>query len=377
MGKTIIEIMGQIPDPRHGNGIRHKLIDVIIIGILAILCEYDEYTEMELFGEMKQEWLRSFLELPQGIPSHDTFGDIFAAIDPKALHQCFGEWVETIREKISGEIIAFDGKSIRRSKDKAGSRRATHVVSAWASTNRLVLGQLACEEKSNEITAIPELLKMLEIKGCIVTIDAMGTQKDIAENIVGAGADYVLSLKENHPTMLEDVSLYFEEEVLPQSKKSLQQNGQYIKTAEKSHGRYEIRECYTTQQVEWLDGVKEWSKLRGLGLIISSRQIVGEDAISVTKQYFIFSADMDAAALLKAKRAHWGIENSLHWSLDMTFNEDQCRARIGAAAENLNVLRHLAMGLLKNESSVKASLNLKRKRCALSHDYLLKVLAGS
>ena len=377
MGKNIIEIMGQIPDPRRGNGIRHKLIDVIIIGILAILCGYDEYTEMELFGEMKKKWLSSFLELPHGIPSHDTFGDIFAAINPKALHKCFGEWVETIRERISGEIIALDGKSIRRSKDNVNGKRATHIVSAWASTNRLVLGQLACEEKSNEITAIPELLKLLEIKGCIVTIDAMGTQKDIAKSIVDAGADYVLSLKENQPTLLEDVSLYFEEEVMPQSKTTLQQSGQYTKSAEKSHGRYEVRECYTTQQVEWLEGAKDWAKLRGLGLIISSRQIVGEDAVSVTKQFFIFSANMDAAALLKAKRDHWGIENSLHWSLDMTFKEDQCRARVGTAAENLNVLRHMALGLLKNESSVKASINLKRKRCALSHKYLLKVIAGS
>jgi predicted transposase YbfD/YdcC len=332
---------------------------------------------MELFGEIKREWLSGFLELPHGIPSHDTFGDIFAAINPKALHKCFGEWVETIRVKISGEIVAFDGKSVRGSKDSAGGKRATHVVSAWANTNRLVLGQLACEEKSNEITAIPELLKLLEIKGCIVTIDAIGTQKNIAESIVNAGADYVLSLKENHPTLLEDVSLYFEEEILSQSKNTLQQSGQYTKTAEKSHGRYEVRECYTTQQIEWLEGAKDWAKLRGLGLIVSSRQIVGAQAVSLTKQYFIFSADMDSAALLKAKRDHWGIENSLHWSLDMTFNEDQCRARVGAAAENLNVIRHLAMGLLKNESSVKASLNLKRKRCALSHNYLLKVLAVS
>jgi predicted transposase YbfD/YdcC len=332
---------------------------------------------MELFGEMKEEWLRGFLELPHGIPSHDTFGDIFAAISPKALHESFAEWVETIREKISGEIIAFDGKSIRRSKDNATGKRATHVVSAWASSNRLVLGQLACEEKSNEITAIPELLKLLEIRGCIVTIDAMGTQKAIAEAIIDAGADYVLSLKENHPTLLAEVSLYFEDEVLPQSKEVLKQSGQYAKTAEKSHGRYEIRECYITKDIKWLEDAKEWKKLLGLGLIVSSRQIVGEDAISVNKQYFIFSADMDAAALLKAKREHWGIENSLHWSLDMTFGEDLCRARVGNAAENLNVIRHLTMGLLKNESSVKASLNLKRKRCALSHDYLLNVLAVS
>lgn len=240
-----------------------------------------------------------------------------------------------------------------------------------------MLGQVATEEKSNEITAIPELLKLLEIKGCIVTIDAMGTQKSIAKSIVEAGADYVLALKENHPDMLDDVSFYFENEVLTQSAKTLKQYGQYAKTAEKSHGRYETRECYMTKDIEWLDSAKEWENLKGLGLIVSSRRLVGEDVASVAKQYFLFSADLDAAALLRAKRGHWSIENSLHWSLDMVFGEDLCRARTGNAAENLNVLRHLAMGLLKNESSIKASLNLKRKRCSLSHDYLLKVLSLS
>lgn len=377
MGKDIVTIMEKIPDPRQGNGIRHKLKDVIAIGILSTICGYDEYTEMELFGELKEEWLRGFLELPHGIPSHDTFGDIFAAINPKALHECFAEWVETIRENISGEIVAIDGKSIRRSKDTANGRKATHVVSAWAQANRLVLGQIATEEKSNEITAIPELLKLLEIKGCIVTIDAMGTQKNIVKSIVEAGADYVLALKENHPDMLDDVSFYFENEVLPQSTETLKQYGQYAKTTEKSHGRYETRECYVTKDIEWLDSAKEWENLKGLGLIVSSRQLIGEDVISVAKQYFIFSADLDATTLLRAKRGHWSIENSLHWSLDMVFGEDLCRARTGNAAENLNVLRHLAMGLLKNESSVKTSLNLKRKRCALSHDYLLKVLSVS
>lgn len=377
MGKDIVEIMEKIPEPRRGNAIRHKLKDVIVIGILSSICGYDEYTEMELFGEMKEEWLRGFLELPHGIPSHDTFGDIFAAIDPKALHECFAEWVETIRENISGEIVAIDGKSIRRSKDTINGRKATHIVSAWAQTNHLVLGQLATEEKSNEITAIPELLKLLEIRGCIVTIDAMGTQKNIAKSIVEAGADYVLALKENHPDMLDDVSFYFENEVLPQNAETLKQYGQYAKTTEKAHGRYETRESYVTKDIEWLDSAKEWENLKGLGLIVSSRQLVGEDIVSVAKQYFIFSADLDAAALLWAKRGHWSIENSLHWSLDMVFGEDLCRARVGNAAENLNVLRHLAMGLLKHESSVKASLNLKRKRCALSHIYLLKVLSLS
>jgi predicted transposase YbfD/YdcC len=377
MGQNIVEIFEKLADPRRGNGIRHKLKDVIIIGILAIICGYDEYTEMELFGEMKKEWLGGFLELPNGIPSHDTFGDIFAAIDPKALHEGFAQWVEAIRENISGEIVAIDGKSIRRSKDNANGKKATHIVSAWAQANRLVLGQIATQEKSNEITAIPELLELLEIKGCIVTIDAMGTQKDIASKIAQLGADYVLSLKGNHPDLLDDVSFYLENEVLVQSTENLKKCGQYAKTTEKSHGRYETRECYITKQTDWLNATEDWAGLKGFGLIVSSRQFVGEDTVSISKHYFIFSADLDAAALLQAKRSHWCIENNLHWSLDMVFGEDLCRARIGNAAENINVLRHLAMGLLYNESSVKASLKLKRKRCALSHEYLLKVLSVS
>ena len=374
MGRTILEIFEEIPEPRKGNGIRHKLIDVISIGILATLCDFTAYTEMELYAQEKEEWLRTFLELPNGIPSHDTIGDIFAAISSNALHRCFAEWVETIREAISGEIVAVDGKTLRRSKDKQKELKPLHVVSAWANQNRLVLGEIATEEKSNEITAIPALLKLLNIKGCIVTIDAMGTQKEIAKTIIKEGGDYVLALKENHRDFYEDVQLYFREEILPQNKLGLEKDGRYAKATEKSHGRYETRECYLSSEIDWLENRKDWEKLRGIGLIISTRQIVGEPEISTNMHYFIYSADMSAQSLLHAKRSHWGIENSLHWSLDMLLREDESRVRTGNAAENLNVLRHLALNLVRNETSVKSSMRLKLKRCSLSNDYLLKVL---
>ena len=374
MGRTILEIFEEIPEPRKGNGIRHKLIDVISIGILATLCDFTAYTEMELYAQEKEEWLRTFLELPNGIPSHDTIGDIFAAISSNALHRCFAEWVETIREAISGEIVAVDGKTLRRSKDKQKGLKPLHVVSAWANQNRLVLGEIATEEKSNEITAIPALLKLLNIKGCIVTIDAMGTQKEIAKTIIKEGGNYVLALKENHRDFYEDVQLYFKEEILPQNKLDLEKDGRYAKVTEKSHGRYETRECYLSSEIDWLENRKDWEKLRGIGLIISTRQIAGELEISTNMHYFIYSADMSAQSLLHAKRSHWGIENSLHWSLDMLLREDESRVRTGNAAENLNVLRHLALNLVRNETSVKSSMRLKLKRCSLSNDYLLKVL---
>ena len=361
MSKSLIEIFEELPDPRSGNAIRHKLIDVITIGIMSILSGHDEYTEMELFAQMKESWLRGFLELPGGIPSHDTFGDIFSAINPMAFRKCFMQWVQAVRENISGEIISIDGKNIRGSRDNANGKRATHIVSAWAQNNQIVLGQLATEEKSNETTAIPELLKLLEIKGCIVTIDAAGCQKKIAKQIVYAGADYVLALKGNQENLHEDVKLYFENEDIAHK----------TTTHDKGHGRVETREYRLETGIDWLPQKSDWMSLNAIGMVKS--RVLERDVVREETRYFITSLT-DVKSFAKAVRAHWGIENSLHWSLDVTFGEDSCRARAGAAAENLNILRHLAIGLLKNETSINASLNLKRKRCALSNDYLLKVL---
>jgi predicted transposase YbfD/YdcC len=332
---------------------------------------------MELFGQMREEWLRTFLELPNGIPSHDTFGDVFSVIDPEALRKGFMEWVETVRQRISGEIVAIDGKTIRRSKDIQKSRNPLHVVSAWANENRLVLGEVATEEKSNEITAIPALLNLLHIKGCIVTIDAVGTQKEIAKAIISQEADYVLAVKENQKTLCDDIRLYFDSEVLTKKRKDLPEF-EYVKTTEKSHGRYETRECFVCGEIDWLAGKKDWEGLSGIGLIVDKRQVIGREAEEIAYHYVIYSkTGMSAKELLHAKRSHWSIENSLHWSLDMVFREDESRIREGNGAENMNILRHLAINLIRAESSAKGSLKMKRKRCALSQDYLLKVIGVS
>jgi len=368
MSRSLVEILGDIEDPRRGNAIRYDLVEVLVIALLATLCDCSRFTEMELFGIEREEWLRGFLTLENGIPSHDTFGDVFAAIDPGQMRQCLMEWVGSIRQKIQGEVIAIDGKTIGASRSETENRRAIHVVSAWAAENGLVLGEMAIDEKSNEITAIPKLLQMLELHGCIVTIDAMGTQKEIAQTIKDGGADYVLPVKENHPNLREDIALYFSTE---------KDSCDYAKTVEKSHGRYEKRECWLSEDIDWLDASKKWCGLSGIGMIQSSVQKIGSDSAETAVHYVLFSkAGMTAAELLEVKRKHWSIENSLHWVLDVDFGEDQMRMRIENAAENMNVLRHLSLNLLKAETSYKGSINLKRKKCLLSPAYLLKVFAS-
>ena len=368
MSRSLIEIVQDIKDPRKGNAIRHDLGEVLTIALLAVLCDCTRFTEMELFGNEREEWLRSFLTLENGIPSHDTFGDIFAAIDPDQMRRCLIEWTETIRTKIQEEVIAIDGKTIRGSKSIREGKRAIHVVSAWAAENGLVLGEVATEEKSNEITAIPKLLRMLKLNGCIVTIDAMGTQKEITAVIQERGADYVLPVKENHPGLFEDISLFFSTEMSVCD---------YAKTIEKSHGRYEKRECWVTENIEWLPTRESWCGLSGLAMIRSTvqRSEVGDAECAV--HYLLFSkSGMSASQILQVKRRHWSVENCLHWILDVDFGEDSMRMRTGNAAENMNVLRHMALNLLKAETSYKGSLNLKRKKCILSPAYLLRVFSS-
>lgn len=369
MSRTMIEIFKDIPDPRKGNAKRYKLEEILAITVLAVLCDCTQFTEMELFGLEREEWLKTFLELENGIPSHDTFGDVFAALDPEAVRAGFMEWVEAVRERVSSEIVAIDGKTIHASKSPSKSKKAIHVVSAWAAENGLVLGEVATEEKSNEITAIPKLLRMLQLNGCIVTIDAMGTQKEIAQTISDCGADYVLPVKENQLGLMEDIALYFSTE---------KENCNYAKTTEKSHGRIETREGYCTTEIEWLAQKKDWAKISGIGMIKSQVQHLGSDITEESTHYLIYSkSTMTAAELLKAKRTHWSIENSLHWVLDVNFGEDKMRMREGFAAENMNILRHLALNLLKKEVTYKGSINLKRKKCVLSPSYLLKVFSVS
>jgi predicted transposase YbfD/YdcC len=370
---TITEHFSKLDDPREKNR-WHPLFDIIVIAICAAICGADSWVDVELFGKSKYEWLKQFLKLPHGIPSHDTFGRVFALLDAEQFQACFTEWVNAISDVFQGQVVAVDGKTLRRSYDKAIGKQAIQMVSAWASENRLVLGQMKVDDHSNEITAIPELLALLEISGCIVTIDAIGCQKKIAGTIVDQEADYVLALKENQGHLYETFQDLF------QYPDEMDAAGcHHHKTVEKNRDRIEVRECWATSDPEYLsyidEQLSEWPGLNSLAMVKSQRTVVGGETTSNCR-YFISSLDSDAELILHAVRTHWEIENKLHWVLDIAFREDDCRIRKGNGAENFAVLRHLALNLLKQETSLKCGLNAKRKKAGLDHDYLLKVLAG-
>ena len=333
-----------LPDNRRGAGKRHKLIDILTIAICGIICGADDWSGIEEYGQAKEEWLQQFLELPHGIPSHDTFGRVFSWLDPGAFEQSFLDWVQAVMKITEGQVIAIDGKTLRRSHDHANGKEAIHMVSAWAEKNRLVLGQVKVDEKSNEITAIPELLRVLEINGCIVTTDAMGCQQEIATIVVEKGGDYLLALKENQGQLYEDVTELFNgaKEV-----NYFDVEHTYAKTTNKNHGRIEIRECWAVTDPDfthYLRGLENWKSLRSLVKVSSQRQT--SNGTSNEDRYFISSSKLSAKQLLKAVRGHWGIENGLHWVLDIAFREDESRVRKDYAPENLAILRHIALNLL-------------------------------
>jgi predicted transposase YbfD/YdcC len=370
MYEGIVNIFRKIEDPRKGNAICHDLIETLIIAILAIICGAKTFTEIELFGKEKKEWLNKFLKLKHGIPSHDTFGDIFSALNPEAVTAAFSKWVETIRQKISGEVVAIDGKTIRASKDIPKNKRAVHIVSGWATQNRLVLGQLSTEEKSNEITAIPKLLDLLEIKGCIITIDAIGTQTDIAEKIKEKEADYILTVKGNQEKLYNDIKNIFS---LNEGKAT-----DVAEEEEKAHGRIEIRKVVIERDIERIDPEKKWEGLSGVAMYATLREDLSTGQIEMNTQYLIYSNPKTTAEqLLKSKRAHWQVENNLHWQLDVTYDEDKSRVRVGNAAKIFNIFRHLSLNLLSHEKSLKNGISVKQFRCAISTDYLEKVIGIS
>jgi predicted transposase YbfD/YdcC len=336
------------------------------------VCGADGWNDIELFGRNKKEWLKTFLELPKGIPSHDTFGRVFAQIKPEEFQKRFIEWVEAIEKLTAGQVIAIDGKKLRRSHDQNAGKAAIYMVSAWATQNQLVLGQIKVADKSNEITAIPELLQLLEIAGCIVTVDAIGTQTEIAKTIVEAGGDYLLSVKENQGHLFEDIQYLFAVDVA-QGFEHVEHS--YAKTINKGHGRIETRECWAIDNEQYLLVLRkheQWKGLRSIVRIVSQRQI-GEE-VEMQTRYFISSLPADAKVILKAKRSHWKIENQLHWVLDIAFREDESRVRKDHAAENLAVLRHIALNLLKNEKTAKGGIHAKRLQAGWNNDYLLKIL---
>lgn len=366
----LLEVLEGVEDTRRERSVWYPLQEVLFIMLTAVICGATSYAKVEMFGKSKEKWLKKYINLEYGVPDADTFRNVIRAIDTEKLHTVFVEWMKGVVEHVTG-VVAIDGKQARRTKD--AKKAPLHVVSAFATECGLVLGQLACEEKSNEITAIPKLLEMLEVKGCIVTIDAMGTQTEIAEKIVGKGADYILALKENQRTLFQDVKLYFEE--YRNNPAGLGEECCAIDYSQ-GHGRYERRICCICEDIGWLESREKWCGLSGIGVVFCRVEQGGN--VSNQAHYFIYSRKgMTASQILEAKRNHWRIENRLHWVLDMVFREDDSRARTDNSAENFNVLRHWAYNILKADTSLRGSFSDKQFRCLLDESFLDKIVCSA
>lgn len=363
----IFDAFNEVEDPR-GDNKRHKFIDIIGIALCAVTSGMESYNEIEEFGESSEEWLKQYFELPNGIPSHDTFNRVFSQINPKQFQKCFNELMKNLADLVNGEVVSIDGKTVRGSSCNSSNKKSIHMVSAWANQNQVVLGQIKTDDKSNEITAIPKLIELLELKDTIVTIDAMGTQKKIAEVIIEKGADYVLALKENQKTLHDNVELFFDSILIDKITDIKVQN---LTTHDKDHGRIETRKYFLVNEISWLDNKEDWKNIQSIGMV-ERKRIVG-DKETFERSYYITSLE-SIELFSNAVRQHWGIENKLHWVLDVSFNEDKCRARKDNSAENLAVLRHLSLNLLRQEKTLKKSLNIKKVRCALDKKYLEKVI---
>lgn len=370
---SLTEHFSVLKDPRVERTKRHSLNDIVVMTICAVICGADSWVAVEEFCKAKLSWFKTFLDLPSGIPSHDTFGRVFAALDPEQFGRCFASWLSAVGRTLKGQVVAIDGKTLRRSFDNAADVAAIHMVSAWAVQAHVVLGQVKTEEKSNEISAIPALLKKLELSGCIVTIDAMGCQRAIVKDIVERSADYVICLKGNQGTMHDEVRQLFD---WAQRDNFKELSHAYYESIDKGHGRIETRRYWTTGEVDWFEDRAKWAGLASFAMVESER-VVGEQT-SVERRYFISSlSGGDAKQMAEAIRGHWGIENELHWVLDVAFREDDCRVRVGYAAQNFSLLRQLALSLLKRETSAKVGVKNKRLKAGWDEKYLLKVLSAA
>jgi len=367
-----------VPDPRIDRRKEHELVDILVIAVCTLLCAGESFNDMEDFGKAKQEWFKTFLALRNGIPSHDTFNRVFAVLDPQQFLDCFLRWTQSVRQAVSQEIVALDGKALRRALNRGQSVK--YVVSAWAESNGLVLGQLKVADKSNEITAVPQLLRVLELSGCIVTIDAMGCQKKIAREIIEADADYVLALKGNQETVHQEVKTFLDAALAEQQAPrpaGVKLSGPAarlasLQTVEKDHGRLETRRYYQSDHLEWFADRMKWEGLKSLGMVESIREVGGK--ATVERRYYLSSLKLDVATFARAVRHHWGVENKVHWIMDVCFRDDQSRARTGYAAENLATLRRLALNLLKRETTKKRGIRGKQLNASWDHAYLLRLL---
>ena len=370
--RGLLRAFAQLKDPRMNRTKRHSLTDILAIAICAVICGADGWVQVQQFGNCKKKWFKTFLELTNGIPSHDTFGRVFAALDPVAFEECFMKWVAALATASQGRLIAIDGKTIRRSLDTANGKAAIHMVNAWCEANHMVLGQLATDAKSNEITAIPKLMKLLDLKDAVVTIDAGGCHKKIAQQIVDQGGHYILQLKGNQGTLHKETVMLFDQ-CLTDDCRGISYST--AATTNGGHGRIEERRIWATSEVNWFAERDKWKNLRCLIRVQAKRTVDGKT--STEYRYYISDLPADnAAGLLAYIRGHWGVENKLHWSLDINFREDECRIRQGHAAENFARLSRIALNLLKAETTNRRGIKTKRLCCGWDHDYLLKVMTG-
>lgn len=369
--QALHDAFADLADPRVDRTKEHHLLDIVAITICAVICGADSWVAIEEFGKAKQTWLQRFLALPGGIPSHDTFGRVFAALDAEQFQHGFLHWVRAVWPATAGEVIAVDGKTLRRSHDRSNGKAAIHLVSAWAGQARLVLAQRKVNDKSNEITAIPDVLRLLDLDGCTVTVDAMGCQTAIAKQIVQQGADYVLAVKENQEQLYTDVVDTFR---YAQHNNWRDVRYSYYRAVDGGHGRIDTRNYWVIADPDvlaYLNPKGAWTDLSAIGMVAIER--LGIETPVEERRYYVLSGAPDARRFADAVRGHWGIENSVHWVLDVTFDEDRSRVRAGNAAQNLAVVRHIALNLLRQEPS-KGSIKTKRFRAALDDHYLLKVL---